>query len=322
MVLGQALAQQGLLVFRQGQFRRAMILFEVSLDLLWPIGDPALLTDPLVLSGIIQHLNGELDRAQAYLAEGWRCARAADDQWYAAYALYNQGYIASLRGCYAEGYDQMIAGLAMWRETGNTRAIALGLNFLSPTAIHLGRCDEAQAFLQESLALCTQIGDRWGMGTAYRFLGLVAHVKGDIPEAQALLHWSLDLFAEFITGWDVVLTLIYLGEATMAAGDTAGAWRIFLDALRLATEVQAIPLALDALIGVATLQARTGQASAAMALANCVLTHPASTQEARDRVGQLTVQLGSQYPETGQLDQVRSFDELVAALLGTSSMPI
>jgi tetratricopeptide (TPR) repeat protein len=322
-VLGQALAQQGLLFFRQGEHDQAMIRFDESLSILRPIGDPALLVDPLIFSGIIMFLSGEIDRAQSLTDEGLACAQAAGDQWFAAYAFFSQGFIASLVGRYAEGYERMLASLAMWRELGDPRYTALVLNFISPTAIRLGCHEEAQAFLQESLMLCTQVGDRWGMGTAYRHLGLLALAQGNIAEAQALIHKSLDLFTGFVTGWDIVQSLVYLGEATEAAGDSSEAKRIYLDALHLAVEAQATSLALDVLVGLADLQAQAGGAEQALELSMCVLSHSASTQEAKDCVGQLRVQLESQLtPQqvaaAQERAQAKTFDALVTELLNPS----
>jgi tetratricopeptide (TPR) repeat protein len=319
-VLGQVLAQQGMLLEFQGQYAWARTLFEESLAVLRPIGDLLLLIDPLIHYGIVMYVIGEIDLAQSFVDEGLACARAAGDQWSTAYGLCNQGYISNILGRYAEGYEQMLAGLATWRALGDSRATALGLNWLSPTAIQLGRYEEAQAFLQESLALSTQVGDRWGMGTAYRHLGLAAMVQGSLIEAQFLLHKSLELFAELGTRWDWARSLIYLGEATAAAHDTSEARQIFLDALQLAMELQAIPLALDALMGLAHLQAQTGKAEAALELSICVASHPSSTQEAKDRAGQLRVQLETQLTP-GQVAAAQeragaaTFDALVTELL-------
>jgi len=47
----------------------------------------------------------------------------------------------------------MLDGLALWRTVGDPRYIALGLNFISPLAVKLGRSAEARAYLQESLLL-------------------------------------------------------------------------------------------------------------------------------------------------------------------------
>jgi predicted ATPase/transcriptional regulator with XRE-family HTH domain len=319
-VLGQALAQQGLLFFRQGQHSRAQALFAESLATLRPFDDPALLLDPLIFSGTIMFLDGETGQAQARLEECLACARAAEEPWFAAYALYNRGYVASLRGRYDEAYEQMLVGLAEWRALGDSRHTALGLNHISPTAMRLGHLDEALAFLEESLMLCTQVGDRWGMGTAYRHLGLLALVKGDPVAAQSYIHKSLDLFAGHITGWDVVQSLVYLGEATAAAGELLEARRIFVDTLRGAMEAQTAPLAMDALTGLAKLQARAGQAEQALEFSAHVLCHPASTQQAKDSAAQVGQQLKSQLtPQQAEAAQARaqakSLENLMAELL-------
>jgi predicted ATPase/transcriptional regulator with XRE-family HTH domain len=321
-VLGQAMAQQGLLLFRQGESCRAQTLLAESLSILRHFDDPALLLDPLIFSGVIMFLHGEMERAQARLEECLACARAAEEPWFAAYALYDQGYVASLLGRYDEGYEQMLAGLAEWRALGDSRHAALGLNHISPTAIRLGRYEEAQAFLQESLMLCTRVDDRWGMGTAYRQMGLLALARGDPVEAQSLIHKSLDLFTGLITGWDVVQSLVYLGKATAAAGDASEARRIFLDALDQAVEVRAYSLASDALIELACLQAQAGEAEQAWDLSTCVMGHPASTQEARDRAEQLCIQLaplllpGQQAESPCTSTEDTRFEEIVEKILG------
>ncbi len=316
-VLGQALAQQGLLFFRLGRHDQAQTLFEESLAILRPAGDPALLPDPLIFCGIVMYLNGQFDRAHSLLAEGLACAQTAGDPWFTALALFNLGYMANFLSSAIESYEQMQAGLALWRTLGDPRFTALGLNFLSPIAIKLGRYQEAQTFLQESLTLCVQLGDRWGIGTACRYLGLAALAQNNIPEAQSLIRQSLELFTELGTRWDIVRSLVYLGEATTAAGDPFEARRIFLQALQMALEVQAIPLALDALVGLAYLATQAGQAEQAVELSICVLCHPASTQEAKDRAEQLIAELETQLtPEQIEAAKAQPLPKIVEQVLG------
>lgn len=289
-VLGAALAQQGLLYFRQGEFGQALDRLEESLAILRPIGDPSLLTDPLVLTGVIMHLVGEMNRSLSLLQEGYETAATAGDRFYAAYSLYNLGYVAGLLGHYDEGYEQMMAGLAMWRQLGDPSSIALGLNYIALTAIHLGRVEEAQIYLEESLPLLMEIGDRWGIGTAYRHLGLAALARGDIAGSQSLLQQALAIFDGIITGWDVAQCLLYLAEAT-AAGDGAEARAeardIYRRALRLAEECQAEPLVLEGLAGLAQLQLEKGEFESAYGLSLVVLDHPAATFVTRSRAGRI-----------------------------------
>jgi len=323
-VLGQALAHQGMLWFRMGEFAEAQMRYAESLELLRPIGEPGLLADPLINSGAIMHHSGEIDRAQRVLSEGLSCAQAAGDAWYTAYGTHSLGYVASLQGRHEEGYEQMLDGVGMWRALGDPHHVALGLNFISPTATQLGRYDEADAFLHESLALSTQLGDRWGMGTAYRNLGLVALSQGNIPEAQALLHKSLETFNGVVTGWAIAQALIYLGEAAAAAGNLPDARRIFLDALHEAMEAQTALLSVDALIGLAHVQAMTGVTQQAVELSNYVLSHSASAQQTKDRAAQLLVQLEPQLaPQQVEAArawaQAASLETLVAELLNGSA---
>jgi tetratricopeptide (TPR) repeat protein len=285
------------------------------------MGDADALLDPLTFSGIIMFLNGETERARLLVEESLACARAAGDRWFEAYALYNQGAIAALLlNRQSAAYERMLEGLEIWRALGDPRVTALGLNWISPTVIKLGRYEEAEAYLQESLVLCTQVGDRWGMGTAYRHLGLAALAQGNFVQAQALARQSLDCFGGLITGWDVSQSLIYLAEATVAAGDPTEGRRIYLEALHLSTEAQAGCQVLDILARLADLLARAGHAEQALALALCVLSHEVSTQEARDRAEHLRAQLASQLTSQ-QIQavearvQVESLDALAMDLL-------
>ena len=77
-------------------------------------------------------------------------------------------------------------------------------------------------------------------------------------------------------------------------------------------------LAIDVLAGLADLQARAGHAEHALELLACVLSHPASTREAKDRAvrAQLEPQLTPGQMEAVQARaQVKTFDALVAELL-------
>jgi tetratricopeptide (TPR) repeat protein len=303
--LGLTLAQQGILYFRKGRFDRAMAAFDESLVILRPLGDPVWMTDALVWGGVLSHHMGDTAKARALTEEGIACAQALGDSWFEGYALYNLGYLSSQAGRYADGYEQMLAALSMWRALGDPSITALGLNYISPTAIQLGHLEEAQAFLQESLSLCLQVGDRWSLGTVYRNLGLTALAQGSPMEAQSHLQKSLEIFGDYTVGWDIARTLTYLGEAALAAGDLNEARNYYLDALRLAAGAHSIPLALDAILGLAHWQLQGGEAEGAFALAFFVLNHAAGTQEMRNRASHLVMEAGEKLDE----DRIQSAKE-------------
>lgn len=285
-VLGEACTQQGILCFRKGLYERAVSLMEESVLLLRPLGDTGLLVDALVYLGIIMHLNGDMDRSQALMEEGLSYAQDPKYEWFAAYAIYNLGYIASLRGNYTQGREQMMEGLTIWRRLGDPHSIALGLNYLTPTLITLGCFDEARTYLQESLELCQASNNRWGMGTAYRHLGWVAKAQGRLEEAQSFLHKSLETFGDYIIGWDISQTLIVLGETVALTGDHLKARELFLTALRLARDIHSAPLMLEALAGLASLEARRNPEWIVDWLM-LIKEHPAAKQDVKDRACQL-----------------------------------
>lgn len=294
--LAQALAQQGLLNFRLGRFGDAAARFEESLTLARPLDNPALLVDSLVLSAIMLHLRGDYDGSLARLHEGAACARAAGDVWYQIYAHYNLGYVASLKGSEREGYDLMRHSLAAWRACCDPRSISLGLNFLAPAAVRLGKHDQARAWLEESVTLAEGLNDRWGLGTAYRHLGLVELSAGRIAVAREHLNRSLALYQGYVTGYDLIYTNLYLGECAAAERDDAEAERIYLESIRAASATQVDALAQEAAAGLAALRLRQGRADEARRLADAVLAHPATTCEVAARAADVRRLAGSARP--------------------------
>ncbi len=280
-VMGEARAQQALLLMRQGRFPQSLQRASESLDLLRPLGDPDLLVRPQLIRNIILHMVGDLDASEAAGEEALRCAQQVGDRWAIAYVDFLLGHVVYLRGHRDAGYERMHRGLGALRQESDPRTLALGLNFISPAAIALGYHDEAEASLQESLEICREQGDRWGMGTALRFLGLAALAQGDVVRAQDMLHRSLEVHQGFVVGWDIARTLTYLGNTELALGELDEARQYYEEAQQWAEDARSRPAALDALVGLAQVAALAGQTQQALALARMVLDDDASSQDAR-----------------------------------------
>lgn len=319
--LGQALAQQGLLCFRLGRFEQAFALFNESLSLLRPLGNPATLVDPLFLSGIMLHLCGDYESSRARLREAAAYARAGNDLWFSVYAHYNLGYLAALTGQVQAGYVMMRHSLAAWRATADPRSISLGLNFLAPTAMRLGHYEQAVAWLEESIALSSELGDRWGLGTAWRQYGAVELARGNIEAAKTHLAQSLDAYRGFVTGYDLLHTNIHLGECALAEGDDVAAGRILADALREARAEGIEALTLQAVVGLVELKLRRGRHAEALGLAVAVMNQPVANYEVKTRASAVRV------AARGHLDDAQgvaaeewgralSLEEMVKAVLG------
>jgi tetratricopeptide (TPR) repeat protein len=190
----------------------------------------------------------------------------------------------------------MMEGLDMWRRLGDPHSISLGLNHLGPTLVQMGQHAKARAFLEESVALCAQTGNRWGIGTAYRYLGLAYLGQGMVPEAQAMLRKSLETFRGYVIGWDIAKSMVYLGEVDYCLGDCPEAERVYLEALHIAHEVRAVPLALDALAGLATIWASAGQCELAAQISHYIVDHPNAAFQTSTRARQILAEMEALLP--------------------------
>ena len=84
-----------------------------------------------------------------------------------------------------------------------------------------------------------------------------------------------------------------MAAISLARGDKDEAQTLFAKALQNALEATALPIALDALAGLSAIRARQGDDESALALALAVARHPASTQGAAARAGQLQCELAA-----------------------------
>lgn len=323
-ILGRTLTQQGVLYFRSGTFDQALRLLNESLAVLRPVGEPALLVDPLIYLGTICYLNGDIEAATAVLQEGLAYAGESGDDWFAAFATLVLGQIADLSGRIAEGYAQEAASVAMWRRVGDPHAIAMGLNYSSLTLIQMGHFSEAEANLRESLELCRRSRNRWGLGTAYRHLGVLMLAQGEYAGAEAMLRKGLETFGDYIIGWDIAASYVFLGDVGLKTGNLGAAEENYLQGLRLARGIRSAPLILQGMMGLAEIDLQSGRCEPALELAEIVLNHPAGDHVAQNRARQIIRCARNCLGEdgvraAGERAAARTLDETALSLLAPES---
>ncbi len=172
--------------------------------------------------------------------------------------------------------------------------------------------------------LNNSVGFSWGLGSAYRGLGVVAQAQGEHQQAVVMFRKSLDTFTELGGSWFVARVLAEMGGSILALGNEAEAGRVLREALHIATDIHGTPVALEALAGFASLQAKQGDMEHALELLLMVLNNPASIQDTRNRAKILRVELESRLtPQQIELAQVQarkqSFDQVVSQVLGQLS---
>jgi tetratricopeptide (TPR) repeat protein len=155
---------------------------------------------------------------------------------------------------------------------------------LGEACLELNQPDEAKTYLEESLALCREIGYRWGMASA----------------------------------------LTRLGTAASRAGDDKTAEKLMTDALKAAMESRALAVALSTLAAFATLLAKMGEKREALEYASLVIHHPScdgATHYVADKlIASLKAELSSEEAETSmQRGASRELKEVAGHIIGESS---
>ncbi len=128
-------------------------------------------------------------------------------------------------------------------------------------------------------------------------MAVVAQAGGDEAEARRLFEDSGTWYRQ------VSRSLNLLGHLALTTGDPARARERFNQTLETAVAVRIITGALDGLTGLAMLYAQEGNHEGAPELASHILPHPASTQEAKDRVERLPHELISLILPLSDLEQ-------------------
>jgi predicted ATPase/DNA-binding XRE family transcriptional regulator len=296
IALGQALTYQGVFHYRCREYGRARELLEQSLELLRRGDDLLALSEALVHLAYVHYGTGAYTQAHQAIDQSLSISVSIRDEWGVAACLTLLGSIAHARGNYQEAGDWFRHGLMVWRKVGAARGIAYCLVLFGSTSCELKEYDQAQGLLRESLSISRALGDRWGMGSTLNTLGMLAQVRGDHLEAESLFREGLTLFKEMGDRLGIAQTLNNLGEVHTVLGADPEAWTSFLEAINIAVNMDTLPVALEALVGLASLSAKEGSPEWALELLLSVLAHPAAKKEVRDRAQQLYTTLLRQLP--------------------------
>jgi tetratricopeptide (TPR) repeat protein len=294
VALGHLLTTRSLLTYRLAQLGQAQAMLEHSLEILRPLNDPRLVVEPITFLGTVMTLTGDYARAAELFSEGREKAVAVDDRWFAAMCLSLQGSVAMYFGQYELAHGQLQGAVAEWRAVGDPRFTAFGLNHLGQSALTLERYDVARAALEESVALNISVGARWNLGHAYEGLGAVARAQGEQLQAVDMFRKCVDTFTELGGRFYAAHGLAEMGRSLFALGNETEAERAWHQSLRIASEIHGIPVALYALIGLASLLAKRGDMEHALEMTLIISNHQSSSHDTRNRAAHLRAELESQ----------------------------
>ncbi|MFO7684313.1 MAG: BTAD domain-containing putative transcriptional regulator [Chloroflexota bacterium] len=325
LLLGSMMSSSGWFHFRCGQMTAARTAINKAQTLIRAVVQQAAvdhedgeraLQFSLYQLGMVAYVSGDYAAAQAALNEVMVINRARADDWGMAYAQAILGMVRSAQGQADEGYKLLQDSLTAWRRTGAPRLGVFCLSFFGAVAQALGNYHEAVAALQEGLTLAQTVGDRYGVATFLSSLSALSLAQGNYEQAETAVQHSLSIFNDIGDPWHITQTMALLGRIHLAQNKLAGAEKAFRQALETAVTAHAVPYALEALISLAELYAQTARGPAALALAEQVAAHPASSGAAQTRARELVERLRQAgIEETAVADTSESLQAIASRIL-------
>lgn len=301
----------------------------------------------LVRYGRFATFLGQYEKAQQVLEEALGYLQASENQKEISLCHSYLAIVASFRGSYQQAVSDAEAALALTTQINDKPGMAFAQNLRGTLAHRLGDYAAARTHYETSLTLRRALGDLYGTAVALNNLGNLANAQQDFAAARRYYDESQLIFKEInhplgraatlgnagVVAWqmgDLVkarqlheeslilkqslgnrystgISMINLGEATCMLGELDASRRLFREALRLGLEMQAEPLTLDALAGLAMLLARDERPVQAARLLQLVRDHPASARETQERAVRRLEELGLSVSEpfdTADLAQV------------------
>jgi tetratricopeptide (TPR) repeat protein len=247
----------------------AQVLYEQSLAILREIGATWEVAFSITGMGHVAFGRGEALEARALYAEALALWQASGEFQGTSNALLSLGRVAYTLGNYDEGRRLLEESLAMQQAVGSKIRIVECHELLGEIAAAQGQFAEAEACFRRQLAIVPDLGYREQLSWCLSHLGAAVLAQERLDEAAGLLAEALSIAEQCNDPRGIARAHNQLGYLALRQGarDTAGRhWRMAID---LAWRVQDRPhllVALDALIGLATLMAQAGDVERAVEL--------------------------------------------------------
>ncbi|MCA9998778.1 MAG: tetratricopeptide repeat protein, partial [Anaerolineales bacterium] len=281
---------QGLSYLNQGKYDDAQIWLQRSLTLAQTLADQRGLATALQNIGRLLNRQGNFTLARQYLAQSFTIWQEMDWEQGMAVCLNGLGQTAWRQGEFEQAEYYYKQSLEIYQQTGDQLGVANSYNDLGLVVDEYGDFERASSYHQQSLTIRQGLGDQLGMAKSLGNLGIVARHFGDFEQASTYLQQCYDAFQAMGDQFSSGIALYNLGYVayqqedyrgaelyyeqslaiTRAIGEKYGiayalvklgliylesqpqkAWTIFKEALSLAFDIQAKPIMMETLFGLA-----------------------------------------------------------------------
>ncbi len=327
-LFARLIARQGFFHSRLGRYEEARALHRESLAILRSDGgaDAALSHWSL---GSIALKQGLRRSAVQSFRRGLRLYREAGDRDGVATCLNELGAAALAEGRWDDAERLFARARGLRERLGDQSGLAHCVNNLALVADALGRREEALELFRESLRIAREVGDRRSGANALHNLGVFMRRDADagspavFREAKALISEALEAYRAIGAQEQVALALYNLADAACALGQFEEAMERHREALRIAVRMEATPLVLGILAGVATLLSGNGEREFPLELLALVARHPAADRGVRERAERSLEELRTtvapeRFAELCRRAEGRAVREVLPELIGAA----
>jgi tetratricopeptide (TPR) repeat protein len=276
------LVKLGNLYNRLGNFIQGEEFLEQGLILARQTRDSQIEIEALNRLAQVASERGSYQKAQRYLDEVLVLAQELDDQECVASTLSMQSTISWKWGDLEEAEKCCQQSLVIYRDLGNKPRIALLFNILGILATLQENFEQAEQSYEQGLKMARDIDDRQIIADVLNNVGYINHHSlKKLEKAKRYYQESLLIAREIDHRSGATSTLINLGQLYILLGEYEVAWATLQEAITETVAIGAVPLTLDALVGLAKLQLEVGQYEAAAELLGLALNHPALEHDSR-----------------------------------------
>lgn len=231
-----ALFKQGEQSRRQGDYARALSLFQLALEVAEKCKDRSGIAMTLSDIGVIHQSQGNGTLALDYYQRSLEMNQALGDKKEVAFVLNRIGVTYRAQGNYRKALEYYQQALAIDEAIGHKTGIARELTNIGVVHSYQGNYQQALAYNQRSLKLRDELNDKWGFTATIQNIGQAYEGLGDYT--QALEYYKLALASAESIGLKERMASEYttIGSALRMLGRTEEALDYYQKAIKFADE--------------------------------------------------------------------------------------
>jgi predicted ATPase/DNA-binding SARP family transcriptional activator/Tfp pilus assembly protein PilF len=237
-LFGKALSRQAVLYRHLGLYQKARSALERSLEIFERLGTQIEQVFCLVNLAEVLRKQGRNEQVEQLAQRSLDLSRQIEDCWGIGRSLFLVGAAQYRTGSIGQAQASLEQSLALSLESGNPRLIMSPLNMLGDVACHRGDYDKAQAVFEECLALSRELGDLFNSAVHLNNLGTVLHLLGKYSEARSHYRESLDICRQIGDRGGQAVALSNLGEVAYALGAYAESRKFYQEGLSIGRDIE------------------------------------------------------------------------------------